>query len=243
MSNKTRSPARRGTGTTQTSDDLVLRSIKSNKESNEKIGPFLQQLGELYFGVQQIEDLDPQELHSWIKFSTSVAKAQNNLSELAEVLKKAVEQELDADLRLLQAEVEDIERRRKADAKFAAKNQKRKEAQEDTDEKRREALFQEAQTERAQERDERSECHHQGIKERETRRKIYRVRESVLIGITVFCVLLAAFLIIFGVTHDKLIFIGGSGVSAIIAIGGFAKLVFGWGDPSPPSDDKANPLN
>jgi hypothetical protein len=222
----------------ESSRGLVLRTIKADEQANQQVGGLLQQLGELYFGGRtQIEELDPQEAHSWIKFSTSVARAQNNLSKLAEVLEEAVRTELDADLRLIQAEVENIEERRSADLLLDERNQARREALEDAEEKRTEGLFEEDKADRIQQRDERRECHEQGMRERETRRKTYRLREGALIGITIFCVLLAAFLVVFGVTQDKLIFIGGSGVSILLAIAGFAKLIFGWGDSPVPPDD------
>lgn len=242
MASRTHSLARGKTGTTKPEDGLIVRAIKNDEKVDGDVEYLLQQFGEFYFGVERIEELGAEDRHGWIKFSTTVGKAHHNLSKLAEVIEGAIQSELDADLGLIQAEIEVLEKRQDEDAVRAQRNQDRKEAREDVAEERKDAAFAQYLADREQKRAVDLACHQQDLTERETRRKVYRAREGVLIGITIFCVLLSAFLIIFGVAHDKLIFIGGSGVSATIAIGGFAKLVFGRGDPpSSPTDEKAEP--
>jgi Fe2+ transport system protein B len=241
MAAKTRLPAKPKTGSTKSGNGLVVRAIKNDQQVSEQVEYLLQEFGEFYFGAERIEELDGEDRRGWIKFSTTVGKAHHNLSKLAEVMEKAVESEVAADLELIQAEIEALERRQDGDSERAQRNQERREVRENAAEARKEAVFLEDIADRKQERELEFASHNQEMAERETRRRIYRVRESVLLGITVFCVLLAAFLIVFGVTHDKLIFIGGSGVSAIIAIGGIAKLIFDWGDSSSATEDKTEP--
>lgn len=143
--------------------------------------------------------------------------------------------------RISTAEIRDKDQRRKADIeememRRAADERREEKAQERKGERHHEEIL-----DRKAARLRKDERHRQDMKERETKRKVQWTRDVVLIGITVFCVLLSAFLIIFGVTHDKPIFVGGSGVSATIAIGGFARMVFGWGsDPSSPTANSSS---
>lgn len=173
------------------------------------------------FGVSQIEDLDLEQQHSWIKFSSAIAA---DFSQLATLVKAVIREERDADLRLLEAETIDIAERRKADEKRAGKDQKRKEAREDEERGRAAKRFEIEVENQEQELVERAERHAQDLKDRETGRKA-----------TVFCIALSALLIGFGVVSGELIFVGGSGFSAAIAIAGFAKFFLGWGGrPSSP---------
>lgn len=198
-----------------------MRSIRNHPESSEQVIAFLQQFGEMRFGVSQLGELDADQKHSWIKFSTTLAA---DFSQLAALVGGVIEEERDADLRLLEAETIDIVERRKADERRAAKEQKRREAWED-EERGQEAKRFELEVEDQQQRlAERAERHAQDLRDRVTGRRI-----------TVFSILLSAFLIVFGVVSGELIFVGSSWVSAIIAITGFAKFFLRWGsrDSSP----------
>jgi hypothetical protein len=75
------------------------------------------------------------------------------------------------------------------------------------------------------------------MSERETRRKTYRLREGVVIGLTAVSGVLAILLTLIAVIHNEPIFLGGSGVSATLTIGGFIKLLLN-GDHSASSASK-----
>jgi hypothetical protein len=216
----------------------VPRSIKGGTESSERVASLIQQLGEFrYEGVQRFEELDPREQRRWLTFTTSLAKAEGSFSNFMEVLERAVEQEVGADLRMLEAEIEDIAARRKSSEKAATRNEKRAQARDEEEKERERALFEVEIADLDQALEERKACHEQDLVERETQRKVQRTRDVVLMGITVFCVLLSAGLIIVGVAEDKPLVVGGSTVSAAVAITGFVKMFFfGWGAASPSQD-------
>ncbi len=197
------------------SEGLVLRSIRNHPESSEQVIAFLQQFGEVRFGVSHFEELDADQKHSWIKFSTAVAA---DFSQLTALVRVVIEEERDADLRLLEAETIDIVERRKADERREAKGQKRREAREDEERRQATKRFELEVADEEQRLAERAERHAQDLSDRVTGRRI-----------TVFSILLSAFLIIFGVVSGELIFVGSSWVSAVIAITGFAKFFLRWG--------------
>ncbi len=234
MATKTRTRSGGSTGTARSANGLVSRAIRSDKKIGVDIEHLLQVLGEFYFGVERIEDLDTPDRHGWIKFSTTVGNAHHNLGKLAQVLEKAIESEHAADLRLIAAEIELLEKRHDDEAARARRDQTRREAKEDATEARKNAAFQEHLADRSQKRELERASHGQDLRERETRRKTQRARDVALIGVTVFCVLLAAFLLIVGAIEGKAIFFGGSGVSAVIGVAGIAKMLFGWREEQSP---------
>jgi hypothetical protein len=236
----TGSPARKGkTGTS--SCGLIVRSIKNDPQKNQQVGGIMQQIGEMAFGVKNIEELDAEQRHSWIKFSDAVGRAQGDYASLVRVLKHVAQEEHEADIRRVEAEIRDLDKRRKSDEKLRARDQERKEAREDAEAEREETLFRCELDERRQASEEKAQVHAQGLKERETTRKVKRARDGILLGATVFCILFSAFLITIGVAQDKPWFIGGSSVSAGIAIAGFVKMFFfGWGEVlTTPEDQQA----
>lgn len=98
----------------------------------------------------------------------------------------------------------------------------------------------EERVDRQQAREERRECHHQDLVERETRRKIYRSREIVLMSGTAACILFSFALIAYGLLVEKPLFVGGSSISAGIAITGFIKMFLGWRNDIPPSQGSSS---
>lgn len=215
---------------------LVPRSLLRS-DSPPWLLTLVQQVGEARFGVEKIEELKLEDRRSWFTFTRTMAKAGGDFSKLVQAIEQLTAEETRANIKLMSEQALDLIERRKAETRLANKLQKREEAREDREQKQDETVFDEEQADRGQAREERSECHRQSLVERETRRKIYRSREIVLMSGTAACILFSFALIAFGLLVEKPLVVGGSSISASIAIVGFIKMFLGWrNDPPPPQD-------
>lgn len=233
---KRRGRAKAEVGAPQASSGLVLRSIKDGPEGGQLIS-LIQQIGELRFGVKRIEELNAEQKHNWIKLSNAIARAQGDYSRLTALIAEVIEELGVAEISLSRAKVADLERRREVFEKQAAEERNREEAREHAEEERKDALFKVVLADQELGLRERESSHAQYISDR----KVRRAWDMTLIGISVFSVLLSAFLIVFAVVHEKLIFLGGSGVTAVIAVAGIVRIVWGWRESAPPEMDAASP--
>jgi flagellar biosynthesis GTPase FlhF len=228
-----------GGGGTSSATGMVPRSIRKDPETNERILALLQEVGEFLYGVTQISDLDREQLGNWVKRSHEFAKVQGDFSSLLALLEQMFEEARKDDKRLLEAELEDLEDRFILDARLASKNQERKEEREAEERERDRALFDARLSDEKQSTEERAALLAQGLKERETTRKLQRAQDLLLILVTAFFALLSGVLIVYGVVHGEIFFVGGSGVTATITLGGVAKLAVGWESAPARKDDDA----
>jgi DNA-binding TFAR19-related protein (PDSD5 family) len=183
-------------GASPASNGLVVRAIKNDPAGKEQIISLVQQLGELRFGVKYIEELEGEQQRSWIRFNHSVNQAHGDYAGLVRLIEQVIEEERDADLRLVEAKIRALKKKSKAEARRAAKNQQRKEEQEDAEEKRKDALLQ------------------SNLQDQAT----WRNNQQTLVRLTVFCVLFTSAMIVLGAVSEKATFLGGSGIGAGIAI-------------------------
>jgi hypothetical protein len=223
------------TGTAQPSRGLVIRSIKGGTEEQEQLIALLQKIGEMRFSVKRIEELKAEQQHSWIKFSNSVARAQDSVFELMKILERAAEKELEADLELVRSEIEDIDLRRESDFAAQDRQERRKETREEAEEGRVEARFEAELQDQTQLREEREALKVQGIKERESRLKIECRRDHLLMSITAISFVCTIALLLFAAISGHGAALGGSGFTGIFSIAGMLRLyVFGPDKPQAP---------
>jgi len=201
----------------------------------------VQQLGEARFGVENIEELKLEDRRSWLTFTRTVAKAGGDFSKLAQYLEQLAAEEVKANIHSALEQAKSIDARQKAEARLAARIQKRNEAIEKKAQEREDKLFEEKQADRNQTRKERRERHKQSLVERETKRKIYQAREIVLMSGTAAFLLFSFGLIAYGLIAEKPLFVGGSTISAAIAITGFIKMFLSWKNDTPPSEKPPSP--
>jgi hypothetical protein len=198
----------------------------------------VQQIGEARFGVENIEELKLEDRRSWLTFTRTMAKAGSDFSKLAQWLEQLAAEEVKANIHFAAEQAKSIDARQKADARLAARIQKRNEATKEKAQEREDKLFEEKQADRNQERKERRERHKQSLAERETKRKIYQAREIVLMSGTAACLVFSFGLIAYGLIAEKLLFVGGSSISAGIALIGFIKMFLSWKNDTPSSEKR-----
>jgi hypothetical protein len=218
----------RGAGSTSSDSGMVLRAIRKDPESNERIISLLQEVGELLYGVDHINKLNGEQRSNWVKRSNEFAKAQGNFSSFLALLEEMFEEARKDDERLLEAELEDLEARFSLEAKLASRDQERKGEREAEKREQDRAVFDVELEEKKQSTEEKAALHTQTLKERETRRKLRRAQDVELICITAFSALLSGILIVYGVVHEELLFVGGSSLAATITLAGVAKLAVSW---------------
>lgn len=217
---------------------MVFRSIRKDPATNEKTVALLQGVGEFLYGVDQISDLDREQLANWIKRSHDFAEAQGSFSDLLKLLEQMFEEAREDDKRLLEAELEDLEDRFILDATLASKDLQHKQEREAEQRDRDRTLFAAKVESKKQSTEERAALLTQKLKERETNRKLRRAQDVLVICVTAFFAVLSGVLIVYGVTQEEIFFVGGSGVSATITLGGVARLAVSWGgEPQAGEDD------
>ena len=222
-------PAKGDTSTA--SRGLVLRVIRNDPEC-EWIGGFVQQFGERSFGVERFEQLNDQQRVGWIRFNNAMARIGRSVAQgegdhrgVLRFLERVGEEEESTELAQVEAEVEAV-----AKTPGAAGGEN---SPEDGEKERAAALLEEEIEDRRHKRALRKATHAQKMRDWEARRKIQVAWDAVVIGVTVFCVLVSTILIVFGVVSDEPRLIGGSGITAGIAMIGLLKMVL-WSKWNPP---------
>jgi hypothetical protein len=207
---------------------MVLPSIRKDPNSNERIIALLQGVGELLYGVDHLRKLDGAQRSNWIKRSNEFAKAQGDFSSLLALLEQVFEEAREQDRRVVEAELQDLEDRFILEAKIASENQKRKVERESEEREHGRALSEVELEEKKRGIEESSTLHAQTMRERETDRKLRRAQGTLVLCVTGFFALLSGALVLYGVVHEETLFVGGSGVTAAITLGGILGRAIGW---------------
>jgi len=233
--------ATKGSGATSSATGMVLRSIRKDLAANEKTIALIQGVGEFLYGVDQLSDLSGEQMANWVKRSNEFAEVQGDLSGLLDLLGQVFEEAREDDKRLLEAELKDLEDRFTFDARIASREQRLKEKREAEERERdRTTFYAEIEGEK-QSTEEKAALLAQGLKERETKRKLRRAREVVLICVAAFFAALSGVLIVYGVLHEEIFFVGGSAVSATVTLGSIARLAVRWEDDSSQGESSEAP--
>lgn len=214
----TKRKSRRAKGSTSTaSQGLVLHVIKKDPEC-EWLADFVQQMGERFFGVERYEQLNAQQRAGWIRLNDAMARVGRSVGQgeadfksVLGFLERVGTEEGSADLAEVEAEVE-------AEVKALTAGR----GSENENAASSDALLEEVA--RA--------VHEQEIRDWVARRRVQLAWDVIVLGATVSCLLITT-LIILGVIGDEARLLGGTAVTAGIALVGLLRAIL-WGRWNPP---------
>jgi hypothetical protein len=223
-----RGTTRQGKGSTSTaSQGLVLTVIKGDPQCRW-MGEFIQQAGEKFYGVEHKTDLTPAQRVGWIRFNSamaaigrSLARGKADFNSLLGLLERIGSDEGSADLAGVEAEVKAevaaLMKDGSADGEAAAGS---------------DALLDEVIRDRKEERVRLNAVHAEEMHDWRARRKVQMAWDCIVLGATISCLVLVT-LIILGVIGDEARMIGGTAVTAGIAVIGVLQVIL-WGRWNPP---------